>query len=359
VSVARGGDALKLSLHLGERDRHGNRSLADAVMELFERRELAAGVLLRGAEGFGAAQRLRTDRLLSLSEDLPLLAVAVDRAERIEPVAAELREIAGRGLLTLERARLGTGAADAAAEPHEEVKLTVYTGRRARRGGAPAHVGVVAALHGQGVAGATSLLGVDGVASGRRLRARFFAANGWVPTITVAVGERRRIAAALAELEQADDPPLSTLEAIRTSGADGPYSLGMRGISAHRPAVEGWTRVSVYCSEGSEYGGVPLYLELIRRLRSEGAAGATALRGVWGYHGDHAPHGDRLLGLRRRVPIVVSALDTASRSRRWLEIAAELTAETGLLTVETVPRVVNLESLRQPGPEDPDGGCRR
>ncbi len=101
------------------------------------------------------------------------------------------------------------------------------------------------------------------------------------------------------------------------------------------------TKLTVYCSEASRHGGEPLYLELIRRLRAERAAGATALRGVWGYHGDHAPHGDRLLGLRRRVPIVVSFVDAAERSRRWLAIATELTAETGLLTAERVPRIVS------------------
>ena len=104
-----------------------------------------------------------------------------------------------------------------------------------------------------------------------------------------------------------------------------------------------WTRLSVYCSERSEHGGRPLYLELIRRLRAEGAAGATALRGVWGYHGDHVPHGDRLLALRRQVPVITTVIDTPSLSERWFEIAAELTAETGLLTTEAVPRIFTLE----------------
>jgi PII-like signaling protein len=352
--VSAGGDALKLSFYFGEHDRHRGRFLSEAVVELFERRELAAAVLLRGAEGFGAGQRLQTDRLLSLSEDLPLVASAVDRRERIEAAAMELAEIAGDGLLTLERARIAGAERRAEHEPHGEVKLTVYTGRRARRGGAPAHVGIVAALHRHGVAGATALLGVDGAAAGRRLRARFFSANGWVPTMVVAVGERERIAAAVAELEGEDDAPLTTLEAVRVCRRDGAKLGGLP------PAPDGeglgldrWTRLSVYCSERSEHGGRPLYMELIRRLRAEGAAGATALRGVWGYHGDHAPHGDRLLALRRHVPIVVTVVDTPARAQRWFGIATELTAETGLVTAETVP------ALRISGPGGHlEGGLR-
>jgi len=347
-----GGDALKLVFYFGEHDRRDGRFLSEAALDLFERSGLAASVLLRGAEGFGARQLLRTDRLLSLSEDLPLVAVAVDRAERVEAVAEQLAGIADGGLLTLERARFAGSARRPEDEPHREVKVTVYGGRGARRNGRPAHVEVVAALHRHGVAGATALLGVDGTASGRRLRARFLGANRWVPAIVVAVGERERIGAALAELAAEGEPPLATLERVEVLRRDGidlgePVRGGLLPHSDNKAPRTGaeapWTKLSLYCSERSEHAGQPLYLELIRRLRAEGAAGATALRGVWGYHGDHAPHGDRLAALRRHVPIVVNFIDAPERAARWLGLAEELTAETGLLTAETVPRIITPE----------------
>ncbi len=331
-----GAEALKLVFYFGEHDRHEGRFLADAILDLFERRGLATSILLRGAEGFGGGRRLQTDRLLSLSEDLPLVAVAVDSRERIEAVAPELRKIAGDGLLTLERARFAADGHRAIDEPHEEVKLTVYVGRRQRLGGAPAHVAVVAALHRHGVAGAAVLLGIDGTVRGERRRASFLSANAGVPAMVLAVGERERVAAALEEIESTPEPPPATLEAIRVCKRDG------RSLARPRPAPAGdaaesiWTKLMVYCSERSEHDGRALHLELIRRLRAEGAAGATALRGVWGYHGDHDPHGDRLLALRRHVPVVTVVVDTPARSARWFEIADELTAETGLLTAETV-----------------------
>jgi PII-like signaling protein len=340
VNAGAGGEALKLGFYFGEHDRHRGRFLSEAILDLFERRRLAVGILLRGAEGFGARQRLQTDRLLSLSEDLPLVAIAVDRSERIHPVAAEVAEIAGEGLLTLERARLAGSDRQVVDEPHEEVKLTIYTGRRARRRGVPAHVGVVATLHRHAVAGATALIGVDGTVAGRRFRGRFFSANSWVPTMVVAVGERERIAAALTELESEDDPPLATLERVQVCRRDG-LELGRPAGNASDSGP--WTKLAVYCSERSEHRGHSLYMELVRRLRAEGGAGATALRGVWGYHGEHTPHGDRLLALRRHVPIVVTVIDIPSRSEHWFEIAAELTEETGLVTVEAVPNVLTLE----------------
>ena len=67
------------------------------------------------------------------------------------------------------------------------------------------------------------------------------------------------------------------------------------------------------------------------------SCGATALRGIWGYHGDHQPHGDRLLSLRRRVPVLTVVVDTPARIRHWFAIVDELTDETGLVTCEMVP----------------------
>ncbi len=158
--------------------------------------------------------------------------------------------------------------------------------------------------------------------------------------MVIAVGERQRIAAAVAELEREEEPPVALLEAVTVCRRDG------RALAAPRPVEPGgpgWRKLSVYCSERSEHHGRPLYLSLIRRLREEGAAGATALRGVWGYHGDHAPHGERLLGLRRHVPILLTVIDTVPRCERWFEIAAAETAETGLLTAELVPETLTLE----------------
>jgi PII-like signaling protein len=61
------------------------------------------------------------------------------------------------------------------------------------------------------------------------------------------------------------------------------------------------------------------------------------LRGIWGFHGDHAPHGDRLLQLRRRVPVVTIIVDTPGRILESFQIVDEVTSERGLVTSEMVP----------------------
>jgi PII-like signaling protein len=98
-----------------------------------------------------------------------------------------------------------------------------------------------------------------------------------------------------------------------------------------------WQKLMVYAGEDTEHHGHPLYVQLARRLLQAGAAGATVLRGIWGYHGDHPPHGDRLLALRRRVPVLTVVVDTPTRIRGWFRIVDELTGQTGLVTCEAVP----------------------
>ena len=65
-------------------ERFGHHLLSDALMDAFDDHGLRAAVLIRAAEGFGLGQTMRTDRLLTLSEDLPLVAVAVDDRAAIE-----------------------------------------------------------------------------------------------------------------------------------------------------------------------------------------------------------------------------------------------------------------------------------
>jgi PII-like signaling protein len=296
----------KLTVYVGERDRAGGGFLSDALAAIFERHELRLSVVLRGIEGFGAAQRLRTDRLLSLSEDLPVVTVAVDARPRVEAALRDVEGLRFHGLVTVERVT---------AAPEASAKLTVYARRGEQRD-------IVGALHRHGVAGATALLGVDGTVRGRRRRAHMIGDNRDVPVMVVSVGETDRIAAAMTDLGE----PLHTLERVRIHRSDG---------VAHRPMVDpggAWQKITVYTSEATGQ-----HDELVRRLRSAGAAGATVLRGVWGYHGGHAPHGDHLLQLRRRVPVLTIVVDTPENVARWAPIVEDVTAATGLVTSEIVP----------------------
>lgn len=334
-------DCLKLTTYFGERDMSDGRFLADALLDVYGRHGFQTSVLLRGTEGFGIRHHLQTQRLLTLSEDLPLVTVAVDTRERIHTAMPEVTELTSHGLVTLERARMLTGPIGRVTLPeklHEAAKLTVYCGRQERVAGKAAFVSVVELLHRHRVAGATVFLGVDGTSRGLRERARFFGRNARVPLMIIAVGSGESIAAAASELDSVLRDPLATLERVTLCKRDGERLAEPR----HLPATDEsglpiWQKLMVYSAEDAKVGGRPLYVELIRRLREAGAGGATALRGIWGYHGDHLPHGDRLLSLRRRVPVLTVIVDAPDEIIRWFEIVDDVTSETGLVTSELVP----------------------
>jgi PII-like signaling protein len=165
--------------------------------------------------------------------------------------------------------------------------------------------------------------------------------------MVISIGDADRIAAVLPEVEKLLERPLATLERVQVCKRDGDRLEAPRDL---RSDAGVWRKLMIYTSEQARHDGHPLHVALIRRLREEHAAGATALRGFWGYHGDHAPHGDRLLSLRRHVPVVTVVVDTPARTRRWFEIVDELTAHTGLVTSEIVP------AFRATGPDLIEGG---
>lgn len=334
-------DCLKLTTYFGERDRADDRLLADELLDIYGGHRLQASVLLRGAEGFGRLHHLHTDRLLSLSEDLPVVSIAVDKRQRIESMLELVMPVKRRGLLTLERARLLSGAVGAVELPEqlgEATKLTVYVGRQERVGGVPTFVAVCDLLYRHGVTGATVLLGVDGTRLGRRTRARFFARNTEVPVMIIAVGSGRVVAEVVPHLGGLLREPLVTLERVRVCKLDGellarPHELP----SADAQGFALWQKLMVYTSHSATHEGRPLHLEVIRRLRGSNAAGATSLRGIWGFHGDNAPHGDRFFQTRRHVPVVTIAVDTPESTARSFQIIDDLTTGHGLVTSEMVP----------------------
>jgi PII-like signaling protein len=325
-------DALKLTVYFGESDRAGGRLLSDALLDVFGRAGLHVSILMRAVEGFGLKHRLRNDRSLTLSEDLPLVALAVDERARVEAVVPDVQALVGDGLVTLERARLLADglAADVA---RGTAKLTVYLGRDERRAGRPAHVHVVEHLHRFGLAGATVLLGVDGTVHGRRERARFFGRNERVPLMVVSVGEAEAIASALPGLAELAAEPIATLERVQVCKREGAV-LARPGVE---PGDERWQKVTIYAAEQARHEGSPLHVALLHGLREAGASGATALRGVWGFSGDRPPHGDRFLRLRRDVPVVTTVVDEPEAVARWFGVVDTVTARAGLVVSELVP----------------------
>jgi PII-like signaling protein len=335
--------ATKLTVYFSERTRTGEGFLADALLELYGRHRIHTSVLLRGADGFGVHHRLHTDRLLSASENLPAVSIAVDTRERIDAALPDVQALAsGAGLITLEHALLLTDAdlerIAPPAEPASALKLTLYGGRRTRVDGQAGYVAAVDRLAADGASGASVLLAVDGTLHGERRRARFFARNADVPLMVIAVGNPDRVAAALPELAGMLDTPVATVERVQVCRAAGQRVSEPATVASHdRGGGPIRQKLTVHVEEGARHAGHPVHSALLQGLRRAGLAGVTTLRGVRGFYAEREPFADRALSLRRRVPLLLVAIDSPERIQSHWSLVDELTREHGLVTSEVVP----------------------
>ncbi|CAA0094351.1 Uncharacterised protein [Mycolicibacterium vanbaalenii] len=345
-------NCLKLTAYFGERQRTDGQFLAEALLELYGRERVATSIMLRGTGGFGPRHLLRTDSSLSLSEDPPVAVAAVDTDTKISGLLDAVVDLTPRGLVTVERARLIEADQDGAVEDvvipaavGDAVKLTVYVGRQEHVGRTPAYLAVCDLLFRHGLHGASAFLGVDGTAHGRRHRARFFGRNVDVPMMIIAVGDTAVVERAACELGGILGRALMTVERVRVCKRDGALLCRpdvLPSTDAHgRPLHQ---KLMVYTSEDSLTDGVPVHRALVRRLReSQSAGGATALRGMWGFHGAEPPHGDRFLQLSRRVPVTTIVVDTPDSIARSFDIVDAVTQKHGLVTSEMVPARISID----------------
>ena len=96
------GQQQRLTIYIGESDRHGHTPLATEIVQRAHAAGLAGASVFRGVEGFGASNHIHTTRILSLSDDLPMAIVIVDRPDAIKAFLLNLDELITEGLVVVE-----------------------------------------------------------------------------------------------------------------------------------------------------------------------------------------------------------------------------------------------------------------
>ena len=96
------GYALRLTVFVGEDDRWRHKPLYHEIVTRARAAGLAGATVLRGCEGYGASSLIHTTRLLSLTEDLPIVVIIVDTAEKIRGFLPELDELITEGMILLD-----------------------------------------------------------------------------------------------------------------------------------------------------------------------------------------------------------------------------------------------------------------
>jgi len=100
------GERVLTRIHIGERDKFNGHPLYREMVQLLRKKHYVGATVYRAIMGFGASSRIRSDRFLERSLDLPIVVECVETEERIQAILPELDEMIGGGLITLERAQV-------------------------------------------------------------------------------------------------------------------------------------------------------------------------------------------------------------------------------------------------------------
>jgi uncharacterized protein len=97
------GQAHLLRIYVNESDRWEGRAVYEAIVRAAREQGLAGATALRAIEGYGAGGRVRSVKVLHLSEDVPIVVEIIDTPERIAAFVPTLDKIVAEGIVTLEK----------------------------------------------------------------------------------------------------------------------------------------------------------------------------------------------------------------------------------------------------------------
>ena len=95
-----------LRIFIGEADEVHGRPLYKAIVTRARELHMAGATVLRGPLGFGRSSTLHTEKILRLSQDLPVVIEIVDADEKIGAFISELMALTKSCLITTEKVRI-------------------------------------------------------------------------------------------------------------------------------------------------------------------------------------------------------------------------------------------------------------
>ena len=100
------GERTLMRIHIGESDKWHGKPLHEVIVEMLRKEGFSGATVLRGVAGFGGSSIYHTDKILRLSQDLPIIVEVVEYTDRIEQILPRIDEMVEGGLITLEKVRV-------------------------------------------------------------------------------------------------------------------------------------------------------------------------------------------------------------------------------------------------------------
>jgi PII-like signaling protein len=105
--------------------------------------------------------------------------------------------------------------------------------------------------------------------------------------------------------------------------------------------------VRVFIGDADKWHHRPLHSALLERLRKEGFAGATVIRGTAGFGASSIIHTAHLVDLSGDLPVLIEVVDDQQHVDKLFPILDEMLTSGALVTIEKV-RVIRYSSGNRP-----------
>jgi PII-like signaling protein len=91
----------RLRIFIGEAQEWQGKPLYQAIVEVAQQHGAAGATVMRGIEGFGPEHHLSTERLLDVSENLPIIIDIIECEDRVDALLPVLDRLVQQGMMTV------------------------------------------------------------------------------------------------------------------------------------------------------------------------------------------------------------------------------------------------------------------
>lgn len=100
------GNHKRLTILIGETDKWEHKPLYDEIVRLCHSLGIAGVTVFKGIEGYGKSSHIHTTKILTLSQDLPIMLIIVDNESKIEKLLSYLDNMVTEGLIMIDDVRV-------------------------------------------------------------------------------------------------------------------------------------------------------------------------------------------------------------------------------------------------------------
>jgi PII-like signaling protein len=174
------GPAKKVSIYVGQDHQYHGESVYAAILEFLFYHKVSGASVTRGIAGFGADHHMHTDRILVLTENLPMKVEFIETPGKVEELLPKLHEMVGTGVIEIQDTTIvkpsETSKQAARQESSPPLKssgkaklMRIFIGENDRWSGKPLHKALIECMRANGIAGVTVYQGILGYGANRRI----------------------------------------------------------------------------------------------------------------------------------------------------------------------------------------------